>query len=71
MAGRPRMLISGTWAGLAVRVENDCSARERPNLTGTGRGLIGLRERVQQLGGQLLAGPTPQDGWLVEATLPG
>ena len=38
--------------------------------SGTGRGLVGLRERVQELGGQLLAGPTSYGGWLVEATLP-
>jgi signal transduction histidine kinase len=53
-----------------VRVENDQSGHERPDLSGTGRGLVGLRERVQELGGQLLAGPSSHGGWLVEATLP-
>jgi signal transduction histidine kinase len=66
-----RVLVNGSGSGLTVRVENDRSVQERPNLTGTGRGLTGLRERVQELGGQLLAGPTPCDGWLVEAALPG
>jgi signal transduction histidine kinase len=65
-----RVLVSGSGRGLTVGVENDPSVQERPDLSGTGRGLIGLRERVQQLGGQLLAGPTPGGGWLVEATLP-
>jgi signal transduction histidine kinase len=65
-----RVLVNGTGRGLTVRVENDRSEQERLNLSGTGRGLIGLRERVQELGGQLLAGPTPHGGWLVEATLP-
>lgn len=68
--GAVRVLVTDSGPGLTVRVENDRSAQERPNLSGTGRGLAGLRERVQELGGQLLAGPTPHGGWLVEATLP-
>jgi signal transduction histidine kinase len=65
-----RIHINGSGPGLTVRVENDQSIQQRPGLSGTGRGLVGLRERVQELGGQLLAGPTPRGGWLVEATLP-
>jgi signal transduction histidine kinase len=65
-----RVLVSGSGRGLTVSVENDPSVQQRPGLSGTGRGLIGLRERVQELGGQLLAGPAPGGGWLVEATLP-
>ncbi len=56
--------------GLAVRVENDGATLHGTSLAGTGRGLIGLRERVHRLGGQLSAGPTPKGGWLVEAQLP-
>jgi signal transduction histidine kinase len=37
---------------------------------GTGRGLTGLRERVELLGGELVAGPTPHGGFQVEATVP-
>ena len=66
-----RVLVSGAGGGLTVHVENDGATREGPGLSGTGRGLTGLRERVQQQGGQLLAGPTPRGGWLVEARLPG
>jgi signal transduction histidine kinase len=66
-----RVLVSGSGRGLTVRVENDRSVQERPNLSGTGRGLAGLRERIQELGGQLRAGPTRHGGWLVEAVLPG
>jgi signal transduction histidine kinase len=66
-----RVLVSGSGRGLTVRVENDRSVQERPNLSGTGRGLAGLRERVQELGGQLRAGPTRAGGWQVEAVLPG
>jgi signal transduction histidine kinase len=65
-----QVLVSGSGRSLTIRVENGRSEQERLNLAGTGRGLIGLRERVQELGGQLLAGPTPHGGWLVEASLP-
>jgi signal transduction histidine kinase len=65
-----RVLVNASGTSLTVRVENDRSVQERLNLAGTGRGLAGLRERVQALGGQLRAGPTPRGGWLVEATLP-
>lgn len=35
----------------------------------TRRGLLRARERIEQLGGELAAGPTPT-GWLVRATIP-
>jgi signal transduction histidine kinase len=57
--------------GLAVRVENDRAAQHDAPLAGTGRGLIGLRERIQTLGGQFSAGATHVGGWAVEARLPG
>jgi signal transduction histidine kinase len=65
-----RVLVNGSGRGLTVSVENDHAIREHPSLSGTGRGLIGLRERVQELGGQLVAGPVAGGGWRVEATLP-
>jgi signal transduction histidine kinase len=37
---------------------------------GAGRGLQGMRERANALGGALTAGPSPEGGWRVEATLP-
>ena len=66
-----RVLVDGSGRGLNVSVENDHSIQDRPGLTGTGRGLAGLRERVQELGGQLAAGPIAGGGWRVEASLPG
>ncbi len=57
--------------GLAVRIENDRAAQNDAPLDGTGRGLIGLRERIQTLGGQFSAGTTGAGGWVVEAHLPG
>ena len=57
--------------GLAVRVENDHVAPNDAPLAGTGRGLVGLRERIQTLGGQFSAGASGVGGWVVEARLPG
>jgi signal transduction histidine kinase len=65
-----RVVVNGAGRDLTVRVENGNAVQRRPLLSGTGRGLAGLRERVQELGGQLIAGPVA-DGWLVEATMPG
>lgn len=66
-----RVLIRSEAGGRAVtvRVENDAATRATPNLSGTGRGLIGLRERVLALGGTFSAGPAASGGWTVEAQL--
>jgi signal transduction histidine kinase len=37
---------------------------------GTGRGLIGLQERISLYGGELDAGPRPGGGWRVRARFP-
>ncbi len=68
-----RIVISVDEAqhGLAIRVENDGVPQRDAPLSGTGRGLVGLRERVQTLGGQFSAGATGVGGWAVEARLPG
>ncbi len=63
--------IDPAGSGLAVRVENDRVQQPGAALAGTGRGLVGLRERVQTLGGQFTAGSTRIGGWAVEARLPG
>lgn len=53
--------------GLDVRVENDRAPQREAVLIGTGRGLLGLRERIHALGGQFSAGATAAGGWAVEA----
>jgi signal transduction histidine kinase len=37
---------------------------------GSGRGLVGIRDRVEALGGDVVAGPDPQGGWSVRCTIP-
>ncbi|OFE17869.1 hypothetical protein BA895_13820 [Humibacillus sp. DSM 29435] len=68
-----RILISvdGAERGVVVRVENDCAEVVETPLVGTGRGLVGLRERSRALGGQFSAGSTGMGGWAVEVRLPG
>ncbi|KQB83693.1 sensor histidine kinase [Corynebacterium oculi] len=41
----------------------------QPHSSGTGTGIVGMRERAESLGGQLHAGPT-DNGWRVSASLP-
>lgn len=66
-----RVLVRGRDRGLTVRVENDAAPLPgAPVLIGTGRGLLGLRERVRAAGGTFTAGPSPTGGWHVEAHLP-
>jgi signal transduction histidine kinase len=38
--------------------------------SGTGHGIAGMRERAEALGGSLTAGPSPEGGFLVTASLP-
>lgn len=54
---------------LAVEVTDDAPAPTIPSRVGYG--LIGLRERVEALGGTLTAGPDQDRGWSVIARLPG
>ncbi|MFD5322781.1 sensor histidine kinase [Streptomyces sp. NPDC127092] len=61
--------------GLTVRITNSAPARPPgPAPAGPGgepgHGLLGMRERTAMLGGELAAGPTPEGGWEVTATLP-
>jgi signal transduction histidine kinase len=63
--------VRGGEDALDVEVANG-AARAREELTGagTGNGLAGLRERIDEFGGSLRAGPLPDGGWLVAARIP-
>jgi signal transduction histidine kinase len=49
---------------------SDDGARTTPAPNQPGYGLVGMTERVTLLGGTLTAGPNPDRGWAVRATLP-
>lgn len=52
------------------RVPVNPSGASPAGVTGSGRGLLGLRERLSLYGGEFDAGPRPAGGWRVTATLP-
>lgn len=56
--------------GVTVQVTNVRPVAAGSLLPGSGSGLVGLRERVQLVGGRLTTGPTAEGGWGVEAWLP-
>jgi signal transduction histidine kinase len=51
------------------RLVTGSQVREGLPGVGGGRGLAGLRERVERIGGSVYAGPT-DEGWLVEVVIP-
>ncbi|GAA3947795.1 histidine kinase [Actinomadura viridis] len=56
---------------LEVSVANAAPAEEMPvPALGGGRGIAGMRERAEALGGTLAAGPDGSGGWTVRAVLP-
>jgi signal transduction histidine kinase len=76
-AGAVTVSVSNVPAGVTVEVSDDAphAPALQPMLhptrqVGGGYGLIGMRERVETLGGTLEAGPRPGRGWTVRATLP-
>ncbi|WP_455551032.1 sensor histidine kinase [Kitasatospora cineracea] len=56
--------------GITVEVSTDGTGTRAAVATGGGRGLAGLRERVDVLGGEFSAGPEPDGGFTVRAHLP-
>lgn len=66
-----RVEISHVLSGVGIRVVNERSARAFASTsTGSGHGLLGMRERAAMLGGELSAGPTSGGGYEVSAFLP-
>jgi signal transduction histidine kinase len=59
-------------SGVDIELTNPVDPASRPVRESPrgGRGLLGMRERVSVLGGELVAGPT-DGGWMVRAHLPG
>jgi signal transduction histidine kinase len=76
-AGKPRTTVRLDYRETELVVEVADDGRPIPaagpaatTVPGSGRGLLGLRERVALYGGELDAGPRPGGGWLVRARLP-
>jgi signal transduction histidine kinase len=56
---------------LTVQVDDDGrGAAAGASADGSGKGIMGMRERVAALGGELEAGPRPEGGFRVRAVLP-
>lgn len=55
---------------VTVVVEDDAPQGAARRHRHAGYGLIGMRERLEALGGTLTAGPRPGSGWTVRATVP-
>lgn len=65
-----RVEVRHGTAAVTVRVQNGPSTGTAPATAGAGHGLVGMRERVAMLGGELAVGPRPGGGFAVSAALP-
>jgi len=76
-AGKPRTSVRLDYLDSDLVIEVADAGRPFPAAgpvvtaaPGTGRGLLGLRERMALYGGDLTAGPQAGGGWLVQARIP-
>jgi len=69
-AANVAVVVGSDRAGISVEVTNDGPAVTSWFASGGGHGLAGMRERVDALSGTLHAGPGPDGGWAVRATVP-
>jgi signal transduction histidine kinase len=68
----PRLRIDWEAEQLLIQIDNDINLAEAHHgqALSVGRGLVGLRERVDAAGGSLHAGPYHQGGYRLTATIP-
>ena len=69
-ASRITVEIEGLDDHVRLRVSDDGDMIGNMPARSSGFGLVGMSERASLLGGTLDAGPAPDRGWLVDATLP-
>jgi signal transduction histidine kinase len=63
--------VRRTPSALLVDVDNDAGASTQSSASpGSGHGLVGMRERVTLVGGELRTGHRPDGGFAVRAVLP-
>ena len=68
--GRTAVHVRHDIREVTVEITTDGSGTSAASPGGSGRGLTGLRERVGVLGGELSAGPRPEGGFVVRASIP-
>jgi signal transduction histidine kinase len=70
--GGPRAKVDIAYPGesVVIQISDDGRLGHTRRSPGVGHGLIGMRERVAVFGGHLDAGPRPDGGFRVAATLP-
>lgn len=64
-----RVTVRGDDSRLTIEVENDPAPPGHRSVPGSGRGLVGMRERVAAFDGVLRAGPREDGGWRLCAVL--
>ncbi|WP_183154907.1 sensor histidine kinase [Streptomyces shenzhenensis] len=65
-----RMEVAAGRLVIHVRDNGTSQHHGRPWFLPSGFGMIGLRERVDELGGELSSGPMPEGGWELSASIP-
>ena len=66
---RIRVTRTPAWVDIDV-LDDGGTPTDDLQESGTGNGLRGMRERAAAIGGRLEAGPRPEGGWRVSASLP-
>jgi signal transduction histidine kinase len=69
-ASRASVTIQRRDGAVVLDVEDDGTAAASPGADGSGTGIEGMRARAHALGGTLEAGPRPDGGFAVHASLP-
>jgi len=65
-----RITVHGGTAGLSISIQDDGIGFEPEQASSRGLGLVGMEERVRQLGGTMMIASGPQRGTLLEITIP-
>ncbi|WP_374728265.1 sensor histidine kinase [Catenuloplanes atrovinosus] len=71
--GRPTLVrLDHRSEGVDIEITTSAATTRRPapGVGGSGRGLAGLRDRVELFGGEFDAGPAPDGGFTVRARIP-
>ena len=69
-ASRAEITVTHHDGEVVVEILDDGAAPSGNGAVGTGQGIPGMRERARALGGRLEAGPRPEGGFRVQASLP-